>query len=91
MADYINREALVDTLTAKADMALGTPKEVFHAAAKMVNLLPAADVVEVVRCRDCEQWKRNSGFADSPNGHCFYHCIDTNGNDFCSYGERKEK
>ena len=28
--------------------------------------------------------------ADSPNGHCFEHDIDTNGQDFCSYGERRE-
>lgn len=48
-----------------------------------------ADIVEVVRCKDCKHWKRNVGFADSPNGHCFCHEIDTNGFDFCSYGERK--
>jgi hypothetical protein len=52
------------------------------------NAATPVDFVEVVRCKDCSQWKRNSGFSDSPNGHCFYHCIDANGNDFCSYGER---
>lgn len=46
------------------------------------------DAVEVVRCKECKQWSRNSGIAESPNGHCFYHDIDTNGYDFCSYGER---
>lgn len=45
---------------------------------------------EVVRCKDCNQWKRNSGFVDSPNGHCFYHCIDTNGYDYCSYGAKMD-
>ena len=50
----------------------------------------SVDAVEVVRCKDCKQWSRNSGIAESPNGHCFYHCIDTNGHDFCSYGERKD-
>ena len=44
-----------------------------------------------VRCKDCRQWSRNSGISESPNGHCFYHCIDTNGHDFCSYGERRER
>lgn len=48
---------------------------------------PAADVAEVVRCKDCDAWKRNVGIVDSPNGHCFEHDIDTNGQDFCSYGE----
>ncbi len=56
-----------------------------------VEFAPTVDAVEVVRCKDCKQWCRNSGFADSPNGHCFYHDIDTNGCDFCSYGERKDE
>lgn len=47
---------------------------------------PAADVVTVVRCKDCDAWKRNVGIVDSPNGHCFEHDIDTNGQDFCSWG-----
>ena len=54
------------------------------------NAAPAADVVEVVHCKGCDAWKRNVGIADSPNGHCFEHDIDTNGRDFCSYGERKD-
>lgn len=53
----------------------------------IVAAIPAADVAEVVRCRDCAAWKRNVGIVDSPNGHCFEHDIDTNGQDFCSYGE----
>ena len=51
---------------------------------------PTIDAVPVVRCKDCNQWKRNIGFVDSPNGHCFYHDIEMNGCDFCSYGERKD-
>lgn len=49
----------------------------------------AADFVEVVRCKDCEQWMRNRGIVDSQNGHCFYLDTETNGYDFCSYGERR--
>lgn len=45
--EYIERGALKNVLEAKADMAVGTPKEVFHHVAKMLDLLPAADVVEV--------------------------------------------
>ena len=43
-----------------------------------------ADVVPVVRCRDCKHWK-------SYWGHCYKH--DEYGmasDDFCSYGERRE-
>lgn len=52
---------------------------------------PAADVAPVVRCEDCQNWKRNVGLTDSPNWHCFEHDIDTNGRDFCSYGERMRR
>lgn len=55
-----------------------------------VRDMPAADVAPVVHCKDCQKWKRNVGLTDSPNGHCFEHDIDTNGRDFCSYGERKD-
>lgn len=50
---------------------------------------PAADVVEVVRCKDCVYWggvdEFGDGFCKNPSG------IDdiARENDFCSYGERK--
>ena len=49
----------------------------------------AIDAVVVTRCKDCDAWERNVGIVDSQNGHCFEHDIDTNGQDFCSYGERR--
>lgn len=62
MSRYIDADALISILNAKADMALGTPKEVFLSVAKMVEVLPAADVVEVRhaiwnedgRCSNCD-------------------------------------
>ena len=51
---------------------------------------PTADVVEVVRCKDCKHWATGYGYCrkmgvnsygDSPVGR----------NDYCSYGERKEQ
>ena len=51
----------------------------------------ALDAVVVTRCKDCDAWKRNVGIVDSQNGHCFEHDIDTNGQDFCSYGERRKR
>ena len=59
-------------------------------ARRIIKDAPTVDAVEVVRCKGCKQWVRNSGVAESPNGHCFYHDIESNGCDFCSYGERKE-
>ena len=51
----------------------------------------AIDAVVVTRCKDCDAWKRNVGIVDSQNGHCFENDIDTNGQDFCSYGERRKR
>jgi hypothetical protein len=95
MAKYIDREALVSIFNAKADMAIGTPKEVFHAAAKMVELLPAADVVEVRR----GEWSRSDEF-DEQYGY-LYKCSCCGRlcwvNNYCSYcgakmdGERRKK
>ena len=93
MADkeYIERGALISILDAKSEMAMGTPKAVFASASKMVELLPAADVVEVVRCCDCKHW----------GGVTFgYICHEWSGmtmkhytkpTEFCCRGERKEQ
>ena len=59
MSKYTNAETLIEMLKAKADMALGTPKAVFGNAIKMIDLLPPADVVEVVRCKDCRMAKED--------------------------------
>ena len=61
---------------------------------------PPADVVEVVRCKDCRSWEE-CGIDPITNYH-FGYCRhfqwqdeddsrETNGQDFCSYGERKKR
>ena len=56
--EYIERGALVSILYAKSDMAMGTPKAVFASVAKMVELLPAADVVSK-GVYEQVQWERD--------------------------------
>lgn len=47
---------------------------------------PAVDVVEVVRCKDCKWYVVHGLECHRP------HCNGYMGmNDFCSYGERREK
>ena len=55
-----------------------------------IEQLPTADVVEVVRCKDCKYGKKDSLFVGG------YECsIFDNSNveadDYCSYGERAEE
>ena len=54
--------------------------------------IPTADVVEVVRCKDCEYAKKSKVVLGIPD----YKCLKTNitcldADDFCSYGERKDE
>lgn len=46
-----------------------------------------ADVVEVVRCKDCKYWQHEYDV----DFVCNYHYGYRTSMDFCSYGERREK
>ena len=88
MADeYILRSIAIAKLTA---LEVTEPFATIADAKRVLADMAAADVATVVRCKDCQNWKRNVGITDSPNGHCFEHDIDTNGQDFCSYGEPRK-
>ena len=56
---------------------------------------PAADVMEVVRCRECKHWKPSgskagNSFSDMEYiGGCEFTKYCRRESDFCSYGERK--
>lgn len=56
----------------------------------------SADVVEVIRCKDCKHWQDTSDATDTEAhwGECRkplgdYRYCETAENDFCSYGERR--
>ena len=48
-----------------------------------IMALPAADVVEVVRCKDCKYYNPHVSF------NCSKNLIDMHPYDFCSRGERE--
>ena len=78
MAEYIKR---VDALKVLHGDAVAKYPASFSlglaAAADEVQKIPAADVVEVVRCKDCKHRESDS--------LCEYY----GDNDFCSRGERR--
>lgn len=85
---YIDLKKAIDRLNASpAFPNMGT--DGYFLLGVVEDLLKKIPSIEIVRCKDCREWQRNVGFVDSPNGHCFCHDIDTNGHDFCSYGEMK--
>ena len=92
MAEYIDREALKQHIGSYAGMftdelgfAVSLP-----AVLSGIDFAPAADVVEVVRCKDCKWYKLHP---DGDNGErmCKYwgEWIPTEETDFCSRGEKK--
>ena len=87
MSRYIDAEKLSNMIEAKADTLI-EGKEAFLYVAKWLDLLPATDVVEVVRCKDCIHYNRISGVCM----HFGYYTYqpDVDDDDYCSYGERKE-
>jgi hypothetical protein len=64
---------------------------------KKVDTKVKADVVEVVRCKDCEHYHKGKDSSICDYDYCdiLYYCDGSHRTaceeDFCSYGERKEK
>lgn len=79
MADYIRREDALKALY----------NDYAYSAMDVIKRLPAADVAEVVRCKDCKYGDYDS----KPDGAMV--CLRTNDGfwrketDFCSYGAEK--
>ncbi len=51
-----------------------------------IDELPTADVVEVVRCKDCKHWEVRDGWDNCT----FFDWLMEDGNGFCHFGERRE-
>lgn len=99
MSEYIDRDKLIEMLNSKIEglklfgsLYTSQTMRAFEHLAEQINEMPAADVVEVVRCKDCiyasmtigkEQVKYCDMF-DSDDGVYF------DKNHFCSYGKRKD-
>ena len=77
MTEYIDRNALLKKIRWASDA---------EEAVISVRRMPAADVVKVVRCRDCKYHEDThvTGFE-----HCCLYGLTMRHNDFCSYGKRK--
>ena len=90
MAEYISRAEIMGKITSaemQKEFREMTGQDAYAIFIAMLNDIPKADAVEVVRCEGCKYWRRNIGIADSPNGHCFIHDDEMNCKDFCAYGK----
>ena len=76
MSRYIDREDLLKNLKRFA------PEYLKPLIVSLIEKQPTADVVEVVRCKDCTEWNKDE-----------YECSHWYGfreDDYCSYGELKD-
>jgi hypothetical protein len=86
MAEYIDRAAAVKSVLRMRRPENSVAQNRMLSIIQMDMLkLPAADVVPVVRCKDC---KYNVGTKKCLNPDSFF--AVPKDDDFCSYGERKE-
>ena len=81
MAEYIEREALMRNLKQFA------PEQLTPLIESLIQKQPAADVVEVVRCKDCKNYElmkaTNSHFCNEFGGY-------VKDEDFCSRGAKMD-
>lgn len=91
MADYIDRDATLEQLRTHYNTTMDGRK-LYHPsmalAMRDIENMPAADVVEVVRCKEC---KKNPQF-ERKGKHtvwCRQWRCEVKETDFCSYGERR--
>lgn len=78
MAEYINRAELISNLKEFANEQLTTLIE------NLIQKQPTADVVEVVRCKECKHLMFSDCYGECKRNHFGIVRPD----DYCSYGER---
>ena len=85
MSRYINAEYNLHDLYCYFDFS----DEELTAISTVLKLIPTADVVDVVRCKDCRYWQDNQE-GHYPNELCPWDKNETpDEDDYCSFGERK--
>lgn len=90
MKEYIEKQALINELASTTPFGYVSSvlgKVTFNVISKM----PTADVVEVVRCKDCIYYNSNSCFNRQWDLESSTEIPMVREDDFCSYGERKER
>lgn len=90
MARYIDADKLKDAFHTDTEHLQSRDEHLFDLIMFEIDETPTADVVEVVRCKDCKKrYTKNCSLCyDTANkGYFLWSMI--NDNFFCAYGERK--
>ena len=86
MSRYIDADKLKKSLSIPSASII----EIGNSIMAQIDDIPTADVVEVIRCKDCKYGEVDD--ADFPNQYlCHHHGSAWNeGNHYCSYAERAD-
>ena len=89
--DYIKRSDALKVIETANSIASGLLEATMKLCVTM-DRIAAADVVEVVRCKDCEYWKTDWKPNNVADGYHFCTVVGlVRGEDwFCADGERKD-
>lgn len=89
MSEYIERKAVINKVNEiPAHFDNGDIRYGIELAIQTIKDTPTADVVEIVRCKDCRHYVAEYCTRDiKSRTNMFYMRAD----DFCSYGERKDE
>jgi len=96
MAEYINRFDTIDEInkvifdylkdnTISCSLAAGVTANIRDT---IISTIPAADVVEVVKCKDCKN-RPDIGTKTKGMVWCRKFCTEVHPNGYCNYGERR--
>ncbi len=105
MTEYIDKQKSIRAINQYCNESDNGPLALYtgiQIAQRIIFEQPAADVVEVVRCRECKHYSHNGSWCD-----IFSKFIDDDGNpyepsespnwivfgddDYCSHGERRKE
>ena len=92
--DLIIRSALIERInTVLSDLVIKGELysyEVYDTILAMIDVAPAVDAVEVVRCKDCKHWIVDSFWNGNPEQvrACRFAGWMVGANGYCVYGER---
>ena len=93
MSDYIKRDVLVQAFMDELldEIPFSLKREL---AEKMVDNIPKADAVEVIRCKDCKYWKSDLQLLDLAREKLVAPCPlnerDSFEDGYCELGERED-
>ena len=96
MAEYIDREKVIEEIYSWLDsvgsIVIGKGLSSYGELIGCMQDVPTADVVEVVRCKDCFFYQKDKELAKAnyldPEKYCALLICEIDKNGFCSYGKK---